>query len=105
VVQRCKPVYWEAALGPPQYANTFCPFCRTIFRVPCFESRCVPGNRQWGLRFEQSRKNSRACLRKRLSLPERVGIALIRVRLDGVLLCVDDALVVSWARTLDRGDA
>ena len=54
--------------------------------------------------FEQSRKNS-LHLRTRLSLPERLGITVLRLRLDCGVLHADDALVVPAPRRVDCGDA
>jgi len=50
-------------------------------------------------------ENSRVHFRERLSCPQRLGIAIICLRLDGVLLRTDNVLVVPPARRMDFGDA
>src|SRR5260370_20671296 len=78
-----------------------------LHRVSHFESCGIHRNHQCSVCLKQSRKNSWLHLRKRLSIPERLGTALICLRLDVLLLHNYDELVVSSARrsTVDSGDA
>jgi hypothetical protein len=100
-----RPLWGEATLGRPEYTSTWPSQYCALFRSPRSNSCNIPRNHQWRVRPKRSWENSWVHLRKRISLPERLGIAPLRVGVDVCLLLVDDALVVSSARTLDRGDA